>query len=102
MAYNIHTAATRTDPQDNILVITEEEVLTEAIFIRLTEGEVPHTIYLVDDYTEEELEIDTWQEIDEAHIQEAEDIIEAYTELELEKAQKNPYKATQSILEEIL
>ena len=102
MPYNIHTAETRTDPSDNVLVVTEEEVLTEAIYVMITEGVIPSTVYLVDDYTEEDLEIDVWQEVDGATLEEALNIVESMDEATLEQAQKHVHRAIQTILEEIL
>ncbi len=58
MAYLTTIPATYTDPADTTLVVTEEEILEEVQRTLEEEGVIPHTIYLIDDYTDEEIEIE--------------------------------------------
>ena len=64
MAYIIYTPETRTDPADSNLVIEEDEVLEAVKDIYEHEGMIPSIITLVDDYTQEDIEIEVSDYLD--------------------------------------
>ena len=73
MAYLITIPETRTDPRDVTIHTTTEEV-TEAVIDHIkADGYVGHTITLVDDYTEEDIEIEVSEWLDKAELEELEE-----------------------------